>query len=130
MKKIKIVTIFLGLAIVFKMATASDLQSISPLDAYKLQQENKSVIIDVREMDEVKEGKVKGAQVIPMSLMSQNATEFEHVVNNLPKDKKIIVYCRSGRRSGIVGEELLKRKLQVENMKAFDDWKAAGLPVE
>jgi rhodanese-related sulfurtransferase len=130
MKKIKLISVALGIAIIFKMAFASNLDSISPADAYKLQQDKKAIIVDVREADEVKAGKVKDALVIPMSIMNQSPIEFDKAVSTLPVDKQIILYCHSGRRAGIVGEELLKRKFKVVNMKAFDAWKSAGLPTE
>lgn len=130
MKNIKLVTSLIGLILIFKIAFASNLDSITPADAYKLQQDKKAVIVDVREADEVKAGKIKDALTIPLSLMEKNPAEFDKLVSSLPKDKKVLVYCRSGRRSGIVGEELQKRKFNVMNLGGFEGWKSTGLPTE
>lgn len=53
-----------------------------------------SVIIDVREPDEFKQGHVKGAINIPVTTMDGNSQ-----LKTISKDAQIIVYCRSGARS-------------------------------
>lgn len=109
---------------------ATSLATITPLESEKLLKENNAVIVDVRELDETSQGAVSGTNYIPLSLMTDNKKEFEKRITELPKDKTIIVYCRSGRRSGIMGSELQKRGFKVLNMGAFDAWKAAGLKTE
>ncbi len=52
-------------------------------------------LVDVRSEGEARQGKIKGANVI--NLMSPN---FRTELNKLPKDKALLVYCRSGNRSG------------------------------
>ncbi|PSL07854.1 rhodanese-like domain-containing protein [Cecembia rubra] len=54
-----------------------------------------AVIIDVRTAGEFHSGKIKGARNI--DLMSPG---FMGQIQNLPKDKKYYIYCRSGNRSG------------------------------
>jgi rhodanese-related sulfurtransferase len=54
-----------------------------------------AVILDVRSAGEFQSGKLKGARNI--DIMSSN---FKSQVQNLPKDKKYYIYCRSGNRSG------------------------------
>ena len=44
-------------------------------------------------------------------------------------DKQIIVYCRTGRRSGAVAEALAAKGHKVANAGGFKDWQDAGLPV-
>ena len=77
------------------------------------------IIIDARTQEEYDEGHIPGAILIP---------EYEiadRVENELPdKDQLILVYCRSGRRSKIAAEELVK--LGYTNVKEFGgiiDWK-------
>lgn len=53
------------------------------------------VIIDVREPAEYANGHVDGALNIPPAELLSGAKQLE----NVPKDTKIIVYCRSGSRS-------------------------------
>ena len=76
------------------------------------------IILDVREQDEYDSGHIPGAILIPY-------TEIENMaVKTLPdKDKQILVYCRSGRRSKIAAETL--SKLGYANVKEFGgiiDW--------
>jgi rhodanese-related sulfurtransferase len=54
-----------------------------------------AVVIDVRTAGEFQSGKLKGSRNI--DIMSRN---FMAQVQNLPKDKKYYIYCRSGNRSG------------------------------
>lgn len=56
-----------------------------------------AVLIDVRELEEVEEGAIDGMIHMPLS-------EFESFKDKLPKDKPIVFYCRSGRRSMAAGE--------------------------
>ena len=76
------------------------------------------IILDARTQEEYDEGHIPGAIMIP---------EYEIAVraeNEPPdKDQLILVYCRSGRRSKIAAEELVK--LGYTNIKEFGgiiDW--------
>jgi len=51
-----------------------------------------TLILDVRNSDELKDGAIKGAVNIPAQEFFQRATE-------LPMDKKVIAYCNSGARA-------------------------------
>jgi rhodanese-related sulfurtransferase len=64
-------------------------------DFHKAMKEKDAVILDVRTAGEFQSGKFKGARNI--DIMSPS---FTTQVQNLPKDKKYYVYCRSGNRSG------------------------------
>ena len=76
------------------------------------------IILDTREQDEFDEGHIPGAFLIPYTEIENKAEEM------LPdKDKLILVYCRSGRRSKIAAESL--EKLGYTNVKEFGgiiDW--------
>ncbi len=76
------------------------------------------IILDVREQDEFDESHIPGAILIPYTEIENKAEEI------LPgKDKQILVYCRSGRRSKIAAESLAK--LGYTNVKEFGgiiDW--------
>lgn len=41
----------------------------------------------------------------------------EAVKDNLPKDKRIIVFCRTGVRAGIVASELSSRGYDIEGLE-------------
>ena len=76
------------------------------------------VIIDARTQEEYDEGHIPGAILIPEYEIADRAEK------ELPnKDQLILVYCRSGRRSKIAAEELVK--LGYTNVKEFGgiiDW--------
>ena len=76
------------------------------------------IIIDARTQSEYDEGHIPGAILIPEYEIAARAE------NELPdKDQLILVYCRSGRRSKIAAEELIK--LGYTNVKEFGgiiDW--------
>ena len=76
------------------------------------------IILDAREQYEYDEGHIPGAILIPYDKIADCAEK------ELPdKDQLILVYCRSGRRSKIAAEELVK--LGYTNVKEFGgiiDW--------
>ena len=76
------------------------------------------IIIDARTQEEYDEGHIHGAILIPEYEIADRAEK------ELPdKDQLILVYCRSGRRSKIAAEELVK--LGYTNVKEFGgiiDW--------
>ena len=76
------------------------------------------IIIDARTQEEYDEGHIPGAILIPYGEIADRAEK------ELPdKDQLILVYCRSGRRSKIAAEELVK--LGYTNVKEFGgiiDW--------
>ncbi|MFE8700193.1 rhodanese-like domain-containing protein [Cytobacillus sp. FJAT-54145] len=85
-----------------KTITAKELES--------LLNEGKTLnIIDVRETDEVANGKIPGAVNIPLGLI-----EFR--MNELDKSKEYIMVCRSGARSGRASQFLDSYGFNVTNM--------------
>lgn len=76
------------------------------------------VIIDARTEEEFAEGHIENAILIPEYEIAERAEK------ELPdKEQLILVYCRSGRRSKIASEELVK--LGYTNVKEFGgiiDW--------
>ena len=79
---------------------------------------NDIIILDVREQYEYDEGHIPNAILIPYTEIEGKAESM------LPdKNKEILVYCRSGRRSKIAAESLVK--LGYTNVKEFGgiiDW--------
>ena len=80
--------------------------------------ESEYIIIDARTQEEYDQGHIPGAIMIPEYEIADRAEK------ELPdKDQLILVYCRSGRRSKIAAEELVK--LGYTNVKEFGgiiDW--------
>ncbi|QFT78939.1 rhodanese-like domain-containing protein [Erythrobacter sp. THAF29] len=56
-------------------------------------------LIDVRTAEEVAEGRIPGAEHIALA-------DFDPAKLDLSDGREVIVYCRSGRRSGIAGKRL------------------------
>lgn len=74
-------------------------------------------LVDVREPNEFQEGYITGAVNIPLGQLSSN-------VDKISKDKPVVVYCRSGRRSVSAAKFLLEQGYeQVYNLKGgILDW--------
>ncbi len=95
----------------YEQITAKEAKTI--MDA-----EQDYIIIDARAEEEFAEGHIKDAILIPEYEIKDRAEK------ELPdKEALILVYCRSGRRSKIASEELVK--LGYTNVKEFGgiiDW--------
>ena len=94
-------------------------EQISGAEAKALMdRESGYIILDVREQYEYDEGHIPGAILIPYGEIADRAEK------ELPdNDQLILIYCRSGRRSKIAAEELVK--LGYTNVKEFGgiiDW--------
>ena len=94
-------------------------EQITAEDAKKIMDSGEEhIILDTREQDEFDEGHIPGAILIPYTQIENKAEKM------LPdKDKLILVYCRSGRRSKIAAESLVK--LGYTNVREFGgiiDW--------
>ena len=99
--------------------TPATYQQISGAEAKALMDsESGYIIIDARTQEEYDEGHIPEAIMIPEYEIADRAEK-----ELLDKDQLILVYCRSGRRSKIVAEELVK--LGYTNIKEFGgiiDW--------
>ncbi len=98
---------------------AAAYEQISAKEAKEIMDAEKNyIIIDARTESEFDEGHIKDAILIPEYEIANRAEK------ELPdKDALILVYCRSGRRSKIASEELVK--LGYTNVKEFGgiiDW--------
>ena len=71
-------------------------------------QTNDMVLIDVRESYERDIAKIEEAEHLPMGDILDRATE-------IPRDKKVVVHCRSGQRSAAV-IDALEKEHQFENL--------------
>jgi len=90
-----------------------------------LQGRDDVVILDVREQSEYDAGHIPGVTLIPMNTVPNR-------LNEIPKDKPVIVTCRSGNRSGQVTDYLRQQGYtNVHNMTGgINAWQQAGYPVE
>lgn len=82
-------------------------------------------LIDVREMSEIQGGTINGAEAMPMATIPLKA-------NELNKDEKLIVMCRTGARSAQVCAFLQKNHgfENVYNLRGgIFGWASSGMPV-
>ncbi len=104
---------------------------MTPQEAHKILKDQLGILIDVREDHELQEtGIAEGALWMPTSKMQDDNPEWQQFKKNLPKDKKILLYCRSGVRSGRVAEFLAQEGYTTYNIGGFNDWQAAQLPTK
>lgn len=76
---------------------------------------NGAILLDVRTTAEFAEGHPEGAINIPVD-------DLEKRLSELPKDKEIVTYCKSGRRSGLATETLKKAGHTVFDLGSISDW--------
>jgi len=107
----------------------SVVRKITTQEAYALIQENKDnenfVILDVRTPEEIVNGAIKNSVKI-----DYYSDTFRDEIDELDKDKRYLVYCKSGGRSGEATK--LMEELGFQNVYdmsgGFSQWKAEDLP--
>lgn len=117
-------------ALVFStaVAEAADVKKISPADAARLVKEKKAVLVDCREPNEWAEtGVAAPAVLLPKSDFDGDRKQWKQFLEQ-NRGKQVIVYCRTGRRSGVVAEALAKEGVATANAGGLKDWTDAGLP--
>ena len=112
MKYVVMVLVVIGLAMSFmSRGDSKNLVSYEELQQ-KLNDKAPIVLLDVRTQEEFANGHIPGALLLPYDEIDQNASQL------LPeKEKEIIIYCRSGRRSAIAKDSL--EALGYTNVKDF-----------
>lgn len=79
---------------------------------------NGALIVDVRTPDEYRSGHIKQSINIPLNQIPNKVNELKR------KNKPIITCCRSGARSGMAADMLLKAGIEVENGGPWNSVKA------
>jgi rhodanese-related sulfurtransferase len=84
-----------------------------------------ALLIDVRQPDEWNAGHAPNARLIPLGSLASRLAE-------VPRDREVVLICRSGNRSGLAQRQLLQLGYeQVFNVSGgMHAWARAGLPVE
>ena len=109
----------------FRMA-AQNFSSLTPAGAIALMNNEEVVLLDVREPAETAIGKITKAIQIPVSSIAQRIGELDKY-----KNKNVIVYCKSGTRSGIACRALNKAGFEkVYSLNGgLTAWQDAHLPI-
>ena len=100
--------------------------AIGPSAAINILNNDNPVLIDVREQSELNEGVIKDSIHIPLSAINTKVSDLDAY-----KGRPMMVYCRSGNRSGSVCRTLTSRGFDnVYNLSGgIMAWKDAHLPV-
>jgi len=94
------------------LASCKDQENISAQDATKYLDQEDVLFLDVRTSQEFNyDGSIKNALLIPVNVLEKKIKLLEYY-----RDKKIIVYCRSGRRSRLATEFLKKSNFNAINL--------------
>jgi rhodanese-related sulfurtransferase len=98
--------------------------TVSVNEAYDLAQ-NGAFVLDVRTLEEWNEFHAPASTLIPLDQLASR-------LNELPRDRQIVVVCRSGNRSQQGRDILLNAGFeQVTSMTGgLNEWRASGFPIE
>ena len=103
---------------------------IEPAEALQKVASGGAVLIDVREPSEWSGGVVSGALLLPLSDLKGSRALWAKELETA-KGKELVLYCRSGNRSGIAGAILEKEGWKVWNAGGYSNMaKATAKSVE
>jgi phage shock protein E len=98
--------------------------SVSTDEAYKMYQQSGTFTVDVRTQQEWDEYHAPNTTLIPLDQLQDRLSE-------VPKDKEILVVCRSGNRSQQGRDILLSAGYNATSMTGgLKEWYAKGYPIE
>lgn len=133
-----LVFLFLAVFLIFPEKTKENppgLKNVSVQEAKEMIEKGDDIfVLDVRTPDEFNSSHIKGATLIPVSnAFGSNLSQDSLLkvrIDEVPK-KKVLIYCRTGRRSGTAGTMLVNAGYsQVYNMiGGITAWTDAGYPV-
>jgi rhodanese-related sulfurtransferase len=110
------------------------IETIAPEEAVKLHGRDDVVLVDLRDVRELKrDGKVPGAFHCPRGMLEfwldPTSAYFKPVFD---QDKKYVFFCNGGLRSALAAETAQRMGLKpvAHIHEGFRGWKAAGGPVE
>ena len=98
--------------------------TVSVREAYELAQKG-AFVLDVRTVEEWNEFHAPDSTLIPLDQLPSR-------LNEVPRDRQIVVVCRSGNRSQQGRDILLNAGfVQVTSMAGgLNEWRASGFPIE
>lgn len=132
-----LVLVFLATLLIFteqRKESPSGFENISVQEAKEMVEKGDAFILDVRTPDEFNSSHIKGAVLIPVSNAFGSSLSSDRLlearIDEVPR-KKVLVYCRSGRRSETASTMLVNAGYsEVYNMAGgINAWIDAGYPV-
>ena len=87
----------------YKTSGEAKFTEVTVEEALKLIKDKKALVLDVRTPNEFYSGHIEGAKLIPVQQLDARLSELSTY-----KNKDILVYCRSGNRSTVASQILIK----------------------
>lgn len=117
-----------------KEENPSGFENVSVQEAKEMVEIGDVFVLDVRTPAEFNSSHIEGAKLIPVSTYGSNLSPdnlLKARINEVPDNKKILVYCRTGHRSNTASAMLVNAGYsQVYNMVGgITSWIDAGYPV-
>jgi len=110
------------MSVLSRLFGASTTAGVGPVDAQDLLRSG-GVLVDVREEGEWDAGHAPKAKLHPLGQLSTSMAQ-------LPKDRTLVMVCRSGNRSARATQMLTKAGFDAVNLAGgMTAWTAAGFPV-
>lgn len=124
MKRLKRILVALGFCSAVA-ANAGEFTSLSVTEFASAIKNDSIVLVDVRTPTEYKSGYIQGAQNIDVK-----SADFQTEAAKLDKNKKIAVYCRSGKRSKMAANVMADLGYKVIELNSgIMGWQNAEMPV-
>lgn len=100
------------------------IHNITPEEAQRIMENEKAILIDVREPAEHRSEKIPVSKNIPLSKIHPN-----HLSNEIDSGHKILVHCKSGRRSAEASKKLSNNiKADIYDIQGgIENWSRSGL---
>jgi rhodanese-related sulfurtransferase len=99
-------------------------RDVSTDEAYQMYQQSGTFVLDVRTQEEWDEYHAPNTTLIPLDQLQNRLSE-------VPKDREILVVCRSGNRSQQGRDILLTAGYNATSMTGgLKEWYAKGYPIE
>lgn len=111
-KRLSVLALYLGLG--GEGCMPADAATVSSSEAHQLVARG-AVLLDVRTPEEFAAGHLEGARNIPLGELSARMGE-------LPRDRPVVVYCRSGARSARAVARLREAGYQARDLGAMSAW--------
>jgi rhodanese-related sulfurtransferase len=123
---LRIVSLVFLLVLVAVTAFSAGYRNIASAEAKKIIEQKKNVyLLDVRTREEYRQARLKGSVLIPIN-------EIERRLNEVPRNRPVVVYCAVGSRSNLVAGFLSSKGYsEVYNMQdGIMGWYRNGFVVE